>query len=106
MHRLRGEFDSAQAAYREASQWGWDPQPGLAQVRGRNGLSWEDKLALDVWYVEHRGPRLDARILLATPWTVLRRRGVCAPGHATAPQFRGPVPEFDGPAPECHGPAP
>lgn len=62
---------------------------GLTQVRGRNGLSWEEKFALDTWYVEHRSWRLDLRILAETPLAVLGGRGVSHPGHATMPAFRG-----------------
>jgi lipopolysaccharide/colanic/teichoic acid biosynthesis glycosyltransferase len=62
---------------------------GLAQVRGRNGLSWEEKLRLDVEYVEHRCLRLDARILAETAHVVVRREGVSAAGHATVPEFLG-----------------
>src|SRR3954468_10675897 len=62
---------------------------GLAQVRGRNLLSWEAKFAADVEYVDNVGPRLDARILLATLITVLRRQGISAPGTATMHLFTG-----------------
>ncbi|MFC4016578.1 sugar transferase [Micromonospora sp. GCM10011542] len=62
---------------------------GLAQVRGRNGLSWEEKLELDVRYVDDRDLRLDLSILAATVRTVLRRDGISAPGSATAPEFLG-----------------
>ncbi|MGN9767005.1 sugar transferase [Micromonospora sp. SD12] len=62
---------------------------GLAQVRGRNSLSWEDKLELDVAYVDTRNLRLDLAILGATVWTVLRREGISAKGSATAPEFLG-----------------
>ena len=62
---------------------------GLAQVRGRNALSWEEKFALDVWYVDHRSVLVDVKLLLLTADTVLRRRGVSAPGHATMPEFFG-----------------
>ena len=62
---------------------------GLAQVRGRNGLDWDDKLALDVEYVRHRSLRLDVSILAATVRTVLRREGISAAGSATAPEFLG-----------------
>ena len=60
---------------------------GLAQVRGRNALSWEEKFALDVWYVDHRSWRLDLRLLAETPLTVLTGRGVTHAGHATMPEF-------------------
>jgi sugar transferase EpsL len=62
---------------------------GLTQVRGRNGLSWEEKFALDTWYVEHRSWRLDLRLLAETPLAVIGGRGVSHPGHATMPVFRG-----------------
>jgi lipopolysaccharide/colanic/teichoic acid biosynthesis glycosyltransferase len=62
---------------------------GLAQVRGRNALRWEDKFALDVWYVDHRSAWLDLRILAETVRVVLRRDGINAEGEATAPQFLG-----------------
>ena len=62
---------------------------GLAQVRGRNALSWEEKFAYDVRYVDTRCLRLDLRILLETVVMVLRREGISAEGHATAPEFLG-----------------
>jgi lipopolysaccharide/colanic/teichoic acid biosynthesis glycosyltransferase len=45
-------------------------RPGLtgwAQIHGRAALPWEDRIELDVWYVEHRSPRVDLKILLRTP---------------------------------------
>ncbi|BCJ54198.1 UDP-phosphate galactose phosphotransferase [Actinoplanes sp. NBRC 14428] len=62
---------------------------GLAQVRGRNALSWEDKFDLDVWYVDHRTLRLNLRILVETVTTVLRREGIAAEGQVTMPEFTG-----------------
>lgn len=62
---------------------------GIAQVRGRNDTSWADRLALDVWYVDHRSLPLDLRILWETVGTVTRRKGVSAPGHVTMPEFPG-----------------
>lgn len=62
---------------------------GLAQIRGRNALTWEDKFAADVEYVSGMGPLMDARILAATVLTVLRRRGISAPGADTMPPFTG-----------------
>ncbi|MCR8669853.1 sugar transferase [Agrococcus sp. HG114] len=62
---------------------------GLAQARGRNALSWEERFALDVQYVEQRSLVLDARILLETVVGVLRRDGVSAQGHVTMPEFQG-----------------
>jgi len=49
---------------------------GWAQVNGRNRLSWDDRLALDVWYVEHRSMLLDLRILYLTAIRVLQRRDI------------------------------
>ena len=40
---------------------------GWAQIHGRAALPWEERIELDVWYVEHRSPRLDLKILLRTP---------------------------------------
>lgn len=69
---------------------------GLAQVSGRNALSWDDRLALDVWYVDHWSFRLDVKILFLTVWRVLRHEGVSSPGHATMPEFMGRDAEGDG----------
>ncbi len=62
---------------------------GLAQVSGRNTLTWEEKFALDVWYVDHRSLALDLRIMGRTLLSLLRRNDVAAPGYATMPEFRG-----------------
>jgi lipopolysaccharide/colanic/teichoic acid biosynthesis glycosyltransferase len=62
---------------------------GLAQVSGRNQLSWEDKLRLDVEYVDTRSFIGDLRILLATVQQVLRGTGVSAEGEATMAEFQG-----------------
>ena len=62
---------------------------GLAQVRGRNNLDWDDKFALDVEYVDNRSLGLDLRILWETVAVVLLRRGISADGHVTMSEFRG-----------------
>lgn len=62
---------------------------GWAQVNGRNALSWDEKFALDVWYVENWSLWLDVRILVLTVWRVLQRSGVSRAGHATMPEFTG-----------------
>jgi lipopolysaccharide/colanic/teichoic acid biosynthesis glycosyltransferase len=62
---------------------------GWSQVNGRNGLGWDERLALDVWYVDHWSLELDLRILARTAGTVLGRRGVRAVGSATMPRFQG-----------------
>ena len=62
---------------------------GIAQVRGRNAITWERRFALDVWYVDRASLRLDLYILWRTSLAVIRRSGVSAPGHATMPYFLG-----------------
>ena len=62
---------------------------GWAQVNGRNAISWEDKFALDVWYVDHRSLWLDLRILWMTVKKVLVRDGISAAGEATMTRFKG-----------------
>ncbi|MGM3409558.1 sugar transferase [Ralstonia holmesii] len=62
---------------------------GWAQVNGRNALSWEDRLSLDVWYVDHRSFALDIRILWLTVRKVLMRDGISAAGEATMSRFTG-----------------
>jgi lipopolysaccharide/colanic/teichoic acid biosynthesis glycosyltransferase len=62
---------------------------GLAQVSGRNALTWAAKLELDVTYVEHCSLALDLRILWRTLRSVFRREGISAEGAATMPEFTG-----------------
>jgi sugar transferase EpsL len=62
---------------------------GWTQVNGRNDLPWEQKLALDVWYVDHWSLSLDLRILGVTVWKVLKGEGIAAEGSATMPEFMG-----------------
>ena len=62
---------------------------GWAQVNGRNALSWEEKFALDVWYVDHRSLWLDLKILWLTVKKVLVREGISATGEATMGKFTG-----------------
>lgn len=62
---------------------------GWAQVNGRNALSWEEKFALDVWYVDLRSFWLDIKILFMTLAKVFKREGINAEGSATAPEFMG-----------------
>ncbi|MBK8463323.1 MAG: sugar transferase [Nigerium sp.] len=64
---------------------------GLAQVNGRNGLTWEDKFVLDVEYVDDRGLLLDLKILAKTLQAVVVRDGISAAGEATMSEFRGAV---------------
>ncbi|MFK3676455.1 sugar transferase [Microbacterium sp. NPDC090218] len=60
---------------------------GLAQVSGRNAISWDDKFARDVRYVDRRSVGLDLRIVIATIGSVVRRDGISAEGHATMSRF-------------------
>jgi sugar transferase EpsL len=62
---------------------------GWAQVNGRNALTWEQKFALDVWYVDHMSLWLDLKIMALTVWKALRREGINQPGRATAEEFMG-----------------
>lgn len=62
---------------------------GWAQINGRNGLTWDRKFQLDLWYVDHHSLALDGRILVRTLWKVLARQGVSQEGHATMQEFRG-----------------
>jgi len=67
-------------------------RPGLtgwAQVKGRNSISWEEKLRLDMWYVDNQSLWLDLKILTLTTVKVLSRQGINAPGDATMPEFLG-----------------
>jgi lipopolysaccharide/colanic/teichoic acid biosynthesis glycosyltransferase len=62
---------------------------GLAQVSGRNAISWESKFALDVEYVDNRSFRLDLKILIMTVSAVLKRDGITAEEHVTTHEFMG-----------------
>lgn len=62
---------------------------GWAQVNGRNALSWDEKFALDVWYVDHQSIALDIRILYLTAVKVVKKEGISAEGEATMAPFEG-----------------
>lgn len=62
---------------------------GWAQVNGRNSVSWEEKFAMDVWYVDNQSFLLDLRILFLTLKKVIVREGISAHGEATMPKFTG-----------------
>jgi sugar transferase EpsL len=69
-----------------------DVRPGItgwAQVNGRNALSWEDKFALDVWYVDSRSFWLDLKILAMTAGRVFSGSGVSKEGFVTTEKFCG-----------------
>jgi lipopolysaccharide/colanic/teichoic acid biosynthesis glycosyltransferase len=61
--------------YDERQRRRLDVRPGLtgwAQIHGRAALPWADRIELDIWYVDHRSPRLDAVILVRTPGALFR----------------------------------
>lgn len=62
---------------------------GWAQVNGRNAITWDEKFALDVWYVDHRTFWLDMRIVVMTFFKVFARSGINADKAATMEEFRG-----------------
>ena len=62
---------------------------GWAQVHGRNQVSWEDKFAYDVWYVDHRSLLLDIKILFMTVLPVLFARGIASSETVTMTEFTG-----------------
>ncbi len=69
-----------------------DVKPGItgwAQVHGRNAISWEEKFALDLWYVDNWSLGTDLLILAKTVRAVVAREGIAAEGQATMPEFRG-----------------
>ena len=69
---------------------------GWAQVNGRNAVSWEQRFALDVWYVDHQSFWLDLRILCLTVGKVLKQEGVTGEGVATMSRFRGSKDDING----------
>ena len=62
---------------------------GYAQVNGRNAISWEQKFALDTWYVDNQSLWLDFKILAKTVKQVLIKDGISADGEATMSKFTG-----------------
>ena len=69
-----------------------DVRPGItgwAQIHGRNAISWKDKFALDLWYVDNRSFWLDIKIFFMTVYKVFKRDGINQPGQATAKEFMG-----------------
>jgi len=60
---------------------------GLAQVRGRNAISWEERFAYDVCYVDKISVGLDSQIFFQTLLAVIQQQGISAEGHSTMPPF-------------------
>jgi sugar transferase EpsL len=65
---------------------------GLAQVKGRNAITWEERFDLDIYYIDHRSFRLDMKILVDTVFKVISKEGISAEGFATMPKFTGSKP--------------
>jgi len=66
---------------------------GLAQVNGRNAISWDERLELDARYVEQQSLKLDLQIIVQTIRQVVKRSGISAEGDATMPMFTGSLTE-------------
>jgi len=62
---------------------------GLAQVNGRNSISWEKKFEYDVWYIDNRSLKLDLKIIFKTIGQVIRGKGISHKGHPTMEEFMG-----------------
>ena len=62
---------------------------GWAQVNGRNAVDWDQRLRMDVWYVDNRTFLLDLKILWMTLFKVIKSEGVSQAGHVTVDRFRG-----------------
>ncbi len=69
---------------------------GWSQVNGRNALQWDEKFALDLWYVDNWSLFLDMRIIIMTVAKVVSRKGISAGGTATMPEFMGSRPSGEG----------
>jgi len=82
--------------YTEEQERRHEIRPGItgwAQVNGRNAISWEEKLKLDVWYIDNQSFWLDLWILCLTTWNVLVRKNISAHDHATMPEFKSTQPQ-------------
>jgi lipopolysaccharide/colanic/teichoic acid biosynthesis glycosyltransferase len=62
---------------------------GLAQIKGRNAISWEEKFKLDVWYVDNWSLWLDLKIIFLTVFKVLQQEGITQEGYTTSEEFNG-----------------
>ena len=64
---------------------------GLAQINGRNKISWEEKFQLDIWYIDHWSLWLDLKILLLTVVKVIKKEGINQEGYDTSEEFQGSI---------------
>jgi sugar transferase EpsL len=71
---------------------------GWAQVNGRNAVSWEEKFAYDIWYVENQSLMLDIKIIGMTIKKLLRPEGISQKGNVTMEKFKGQNTQ-----PDCEG---
>lgn len=62
---------------------------GYAQVNGRNRITWDERLKMDLWYIDHWSLWLDFKIACATAWKVIKQEGACPSGSETMPRFAG-----------------
>lgn len=62
---------------------------GWSQINGRNAISWDEKLALDIWYVDNRSLWLDIKILFLTVWAIINRDGINSSEEVPMPKFTG-----------------
>jgi sugar transferase EpsL len=62
---------------------------GLAQVNGRNAISWDKRLAYDVYYVDHFSLWLDIKIIVKTIFVVVQRRGIDYKDSVSNEKFKG-----------------
>ncbi len=78
--------------YNDSQMRRHDARPGItgwSQVNGRNAISWDEKFALDVWYVDNRSMLLDIKILFMTVGSIVRRDGINASENVPMPKFTG-----------------
>ena len=78
--------------YNEEQHHRHDVRPGLtgyAQAHGRNAVSWEEKFAMDVWYVNHVSMKTDIKVILDTVKTVVKKEGISSDTSATMEEFMG-----------------
>lgn len=78
--------------YNEFQRRRLEARPGItgwAQINGRNAISWDERFALDIWYVDNRSVWLDLKIMFLTVLKVARRDGISAQGEATMSMFEG-----------------
>lgn len=78
--------------YSETERRRLDVKPGItgwAQIHGRNAISWQQKFAHDVWYVDNWSFWLDIKIIFMTIKAAIKREGISAEGEATMPAFTG-----------------